>query len=63
MNLFARFAQDKSCATAIEYGLIAALISVSIIVADSISRRQPRRPVQRHLRQAEQLGIDDLVAA
>ncbi|MGV8955871.1 MAG: Flp family type IVb pilin, partial [Cypionkella sp.] len=30
---FARFAQDESGATAIEYGLIAALISVGIIVA------------------------------
>lgn len=35
MNLFARFAQDESGATAIEYGLIAALISVGIIVAVS----------------------------
>jgi pilus assembly protein Flp/PilA len=33
MNIFARFAQDESGATAIEYGLIAALISVGIIVA------------------------------
>jgi pilus assembly protein Flp/PilA len=33
MNLFARFAQDESGATAIEYGLIAALISVGIILA------------------------------
>jgi pilus assembly protein Flp/PilA len=33
MNLFARFAQDDSGATAIEYGLIAALISVGIILA------------------------------
>ena len=33
MNIFARFAQDESGATAIEYGLIAALISVAIIVA------------------------------
>ena len=30
-NLFVRFAKDKSGATAIEYGLIAALISVVII--------------------------------
>jgi pilus assembly protein Flp/PilA len=30
-NLFARFAKDESGATAIEYGLIAALISVVII--------------------------------
>jgi len=28
MNIFARFAKDESGATAIEYGLIAALISV-----------------------------------
>ena len=30
-NLFARFVQDDSAATAIEYGLIAAGISVAII--------------------------------
>ncbi len=30
-KLFARFAKDESGATAIEYGLIAALISVAII--------------------------------
>ncbi|MFC3705073.1 Flp family type IVb pilin [Devosia honganensis] len=36
MNIFARFAQDESGATAIEYGLIAALISVGIIAAVSI---------------------------
>lgn len=32
-NLFARFAKDESGATAIEYGLIAALVSVAIIAA------------------------------
>jgi pilus assembly protein Flp/PilA len=32
-NLFARFAKDESGATAIEYGLIAALISIAIIGA------------------------------
>ncbi len=32
-NLFARFIKDESGATAIEYGLIAALISVGIIAA------------------------------
>jgi pilus assembly protein Flp/PilA len=32
-KLFARFANDESGATAIEYGLIAALISVAIIAA------------------------------
>jgi pilus assembly protein Flp/PilA len=36
MNIFARFAQDESGATAIEYGLIAALISVGIIAAVSL---------------------------
>lgn len=33
MKMFARFAKDESGATAIEYGLIAALISVAIITA------------------------------
>lgn len=33
MNLFARFVKDESGATAIEYGLIAALIGVAIITA------------------------------
>jgi len=32
-TVFARFANDESGATAIEYGLIAALISVAIITA------------------------------
>lgn len=32
-NLFARFAKDESGATAIEYGLIAALIAVAAIGA------------------------------
>ena len=32
-NIFARFAADQSGATAIEYGLIAALIAVAIIGA------------------------------
>lgn len=32
-KLFARFAKDESGATAIEYGLIAALIAVVIILA------------------------------
>ncbi len=31
MSIFARFAKDESGATAIEYGLIAGLISVVII--------------------------------
>lgn len=33
MKLFARFVKDQSGATAIEYGLIAALIAVAIIAA------------------------------
>jgi pilus assembly protein Flp/PilA len=33
MNIFSRFMKDESGATAIEYGLIAALISVAIIAA------------------------------
>ena len=32
-NLFSRFVRDESGATAIEYGLIAALIAVAIITA------------------------------
>jgi pilus assembly protein Flp/PilA len=32
-NLFSRFAKDESGATAIEYGLIAALVAVAIIAA------------------------------
>jgi len=32
-NLFARFVKDESGATAIEYGLIAALVAVAIIGA------------------------------
>jgi pilus assembly protein Flp/PilA len=31
-NIFARFAKDESGATAIEYGLIAALIALAIMV-------------------------------
>ena len=34
-NLFSRFVKDESGATAIEYGLIASLISVVIITAAS----------------------------
>ena len=32
-NLFARFASDESGATAIEYGLIAAIVGVGIIAS------------------------------
>ena len=34
--MFARFMKDESGATAIEYGLIAALISLAIIVASRL---------------------------
>ncbi len=33
MNMFSRFVTDESGATAIEYGLIAAIVSVGIILA------------------------------
>ena len=33
MNIFARFANDESGATAIEYGLIAAIVGVGIITS------------------------------
>ena len=36
MNTIARFVDDESGATAIEYGLIAALIAVAIIAAASM---------------------------
>ncbi|MDC9823223.1 Flp family type IVb pilin [Devosia sp. ZB163] len=36
MNTLARFANDESGATAIEYGLIAALIAVGIIAAATL---------------------------
>lgn len=35
-NLFTRFIKDESGATAIEYGLIAALISVGIIAGATV---------------------------
>ena len=35
-NLFTRFIEDESGATAIEYGLIAALISVGIIAVAQV---------------------------
>ncbi|MBN9588720.1 MAG: fimbrial protein [Alphaproteobacteria bacterium 64-11] len=36
MNIFSRFVRDESGATAIEYGLIAALIAVVVISAVSL---------------------------
>lgn len=40
MNIFARFAQDESGATAIEYGLIAALVAVAIIAGATLLGEQ-----------------------
>ena len=45
MSVFKRFLRDESGATAIEYGLIAAGISVAIIATVNT----PRRPAQEHL--------------
>lgn len=36
MKMFARFAKDESGATAIEYGLIAALMAIVVIAAIAI---------------------------
>lgn len=36
MNIFSRFVRDESGATAIEYGLIAALIAVVVITGVSM---------------------------
>ena len=45
-NLFSRFVSDESGVTAIEYGLIAALIAVVIIGAVSNSRHETVEHVQ-----------------
>jgi Flp pilus assembly protein, pilin Flp len=37
-KIFARFAKDESGATAIEYGLIAALMAVAVIAAIALLR-------------------------
>jgi pilus assembly protein Flp/PilA len=39
-NLFARFAKDESGVTAIEYGLIAALVGVAIIAGATLLGQQ-----------------------
>ena len=39
-KIFARFAQDESGATAIEYGLIAALISLAVIGGAQLIRTE-----------------------
>jgi pilus assembly protein Flp/PilA len=45
-KLFSRFAKDESGATAIEYGLIAALIAVAIIVALGVVGNSARNTFQ-----------------
>ena len=44
-KLFARFLNDESGATAIEYGLIAAGISIAIICGGQRSRQHPEYEV------------------
>ncbi len=51
-NLVKRFAANESGATAIEYGLIASLIAVAIIVCG----RRPRQQGEQHLQQGQQLA-------
>ena len=41
MSTIRKFLKDESGATAIEYGLIAALVSVAIIVTLGAARQQP----------------------
>ena len=43
-NLFSRFLKDKSGATAIEYGLIAAIVGVGIIVGSQARSGTPSSP-------------------
>ena len=50
MQMLYRFLKDESGATAIEYGLIAALVSVVIITAVATRGRQPRPDVHRDQR-------------
>ena len=49
-KIFARFVKDESGATAIEYGLIAALIALAIMVGAGAARQRAERPVHRHRR-------------
>ena len=53
MSMFRRFVKDDSGATAIEYGLIAALVSVAIIVmlgtlGDELGNTFTRKRSKRH---------------
>ena len=45
-KLFARFVKDESGATAIEYGLIAALIALAIMVGAGKPRQCAQHPVR-----------------
>ena len=44
-KLFASFVKDESGATAIEYGLIAALIALAIVVGAGAARQRAQRAV------------------
>ena len=46
-TFLARFAQDESGATAIEYGLIAAIVGVGIIAGLGTAKGRPERSVRR----------------
>ena len=50
MRTLYRFLKDESGATAIEYGLIAALVSVVIIAGLTLARAAAERHVHRHQR-------------
>ena len=49
-NVFARFVKDESGATAIEYGLIAALVAVAIIAGMTAVGTEHRGSLHRHRR-------------
>ena len=53
-NIFARFVKDESGATAIEYGLIAALIALAIMVGAGAVGNALERQVQGYRDRAEQ---------
>ena len=53
MTILKSFLRDESGATAIEYGLIAAGISVAIIVTVQAPRNQAEHDVREHQQQAE----------
>ena len=40
MNIFSRFLKDESGATAIEYGLLAALISITVVAGATVAGPQ-----------------------